>query len=151
MRVLVGVLTNRYFLTATRWLLGLVFIASALGKIADPAGFADNVAAYRLLPVYAINVFALVLPWVELLVGLSLVNGVAYRSGALLATVMSIVFLAAVTSAMARGLDIDCGCFTVAKSRVGWGLISRDIVFLGASLLVLLGTAPTEDKSRETA
>lgn len=138
MRIPARVLTNRYLQTATRWLLGLIFIASALGKIADPAGFADSVAAYRLLPVQVVNVFALILPWVEALVGLSLLNGTPLGSAALLATILNVVFLAAVMSAMARGLDIDCGCFTVAKSKVGWELLLRDVVFLTMSLLVFL-------------
>jgi len=88
-----ALITNRYAVLIVRWLLGAVFIASALGKIMDPSGFADNVAAYRLLPIYSVNVFALVLPWVELLVGFSLINGVASRSGALLATIMNVVFI----------------------------------------------------------
>jgi putative oxidoreductase len=137
MRAFLGVFTNHYVLTVVRWLLGLIFIASALGKIADPAGFAGSVAAYRLLPIYAVNVFALILPWVEVLVGLSLVNGVSFRSGALLATLLNIMFVGAVLSAMVRGLDIDCGCFTVAKRKVGWVPILRDVAFLAMSIFVL--------------
>ena len=130
-------LHNRYLIWCARWLLGLLFIASALGKIADPAGFASNVAAYRLLPMQAVNAFAIVLPWVEFLVGLALLNGIASRSGALLAIALNLMFLVAVGSAMGRGLDIDCGCVTVVKSTVGWGLIARDMMLLALSLLVL--------------
>ena len=139
MRAPIDVINNRYLLTITRWALGLIFIASALGKIADPAVFADSIAAYRLLPIYAVNVFAMILPWVELLTGFSLIYKMSFRSGALLATIMNAVFIVAVISAMSRGLDIDCGCFTVAKSKVGWELIARDFIFLAMSLLVLFG------------
>jgi len=138
MGVALGARGRRRAITVARWLLGLVFIGSALGKIADPAGFADSVAAYRLLPVHAVNVFALILPWVELLAGFSLINGVAFRSGALLVAIMNVVFIVAVASAMARGLDIECGCFTIAKSKAGWELIARDTVLLAVSLFVLL-------------
>ncbi len=131
-------LGNKYVVGVVRWALALIFIASALGKIVDPQAFADNVAGYRLLPLYAVNIFAMILPWVELMVGLSLLNSVAFRSGALLAALMNLVFLGAAASAMARGLDVDCGCFTIAKSKVGWELIGRDIAFLAMSLIVLL-------------
>ena len=146
MKTLTRIADNRHVIGIARWLLGLVFIASALGKIVDPAGFADNVAAYRLLPMNAINVFAMVLPWLELLIGLSLVNGVAYRSGAFLAGILSLIFIGAAASAMARGLDIECGCITLAKSKVGWELIARDAVLLALSLLLFTRKASKHDR-----
>lgn len=147
MRYLAGITANRHMFRVARWLLGAIFIVSALGKIVDPAGFADSIAAYRLLPLYTVNVFALILPWVELLVGFSLINGVAFQSAALIAAIMNVIFIAAVASAMARGLDIDCGCFTVAESKVGWEIIVRDVVFLAISLLVLFNRSTDSPKS----
>ncbi|HEY3411972.1 MAG TPA: MauE/DoxX family redox-associated membrane protein [Armatimonadota bacterium] len=139
-----AVLANRYVALGARWVLGLVFIAFSLGKIIDPATFADSIAAYRILPVAAVNVFALVMAWTEFLVGISLLNGVAYRSGALLAAALNFVFIVAVASAMARGLSIECGCFTVAKETVGWSLLIRDTVFLALAMVVLLNRDPAE-------
>jgi uncharacterized membrane protein YphA (DoxX/SURF4 family) len=138
MRLARRILANGGVASGARWLLGLVFITSALGKIANPAQFADDVAAYRLLPLYMVNLFAITLPWVELLCGLSLINGFALRSGALLVGLLNIMFITASATAMARGLDIECGCLTVARSKVGWGLIARGLVFLTLALLVLL-------------
>lgn len=140
-------LTNGTLGAVVRWLLGLIFLVSALGKIADPGGFADNIAAYRIVPFAAINVVAIVMAWTEFLVGLALLNGVAWRSGALLAAAMNVVFILAIASALARGLDIECGCFTVAKSRVGWPLIARNLGFLALSLFVLLHPPPAESPS----
>lgn len=128
-----------------------MFLASAVGKIADPASFADSVAAYRILPNFLINPFAMVLPWVEVFIGLSLINGVAVSGGALLAIALNFVFLVAVASAMARGLDIECGCFTVAKSKVGWELMARDLILLGMSLMLFFGNALREKGSDKVA
>lgn len=128
-----------------------MFLASAVGKIADPAGFADSVAAYRILPNFLVNPFAMVLPWVEVFIGLFLINGVAVSSGALLAIALNFVFLVAVASAMARGLDIECGCFTVAKSKVGWELMARDLILLGMSLILFFGNALREKGSDKVA
>jgi putative oxidoreductase len=133
---------NRYAALGARWVLGIIFIVSALGKIVDPASFADNIVAYRLLPLAVVNVFAIVMTWTEFLVGISLLNGVAARSGALLAAAMNVVFILAVSSAMARGLSIECGCFTVAKSSIGWSLLARDVVFLALAVVVLLYRDP---------
>ena len=150
MRLARWVLTNRTALAVVRWLVGLVFLVSAVGKIADPAGFAESVAAYRILPNFLVNPFAMVLPWVEVFVGLSLINRISVSGSALLAIVLSFVFLVAVISAMARGLDIECGCFTVAKSKVGWELIARDLILLGMSLVLFLGDAFMERKLGES-
>jgi uncharacterized membrane protein YphA (DoxX/SURF4 family) len=150
MRLARWVLTNRTALAVVRWLVGLVFLVSAFGKIADPAGFAESVAAYRILPNVLVNPFAMVLPWVEVFVGLSLINRISVSGSALLAIVLSFVFLVAVISAMVRGLDIECGCFTVAKSKVGWELIARDLILLGMSLVLFLGNAFMERKLGES-
>jgi len=125
-------------------------LVSAVGKIADPAGFAESVAAYRILPNVLVNPFAMVLPWVEVFVGLSLINRISVSGSALLAIVLSFVFLVAVISAMVRGLDIECGCFTVAKSKVGWELIARDLILLGMSLVLFFGNAFMERKLGES-
>jgi hypothetical protein len=81
------------------------------------------------------------------LVGLSLVNAVATRSGALLAVIMNLVFIGAAASAIARGLDIECGCITAVKSKVGWALIGRDLVFLALGLIALLHPAESRDRA----
>ncbi len=145
------VLSNRHVVTGARWLLGLIFLASSLGKIADPGAFADSIAAYRIVPLAAINIVAIVMLWTEFLVGLSLLNGVSYRSGALLAALMTVVFILAAASAIARGLDIECGCFTVAKTTVGWGLIARNLLFLALGLIVLLHRKPLTPRESEGA
>ena len=54
---------------ATRILLGLIFLAAALPKIADPPGFAKAIWAYGLFPPWSINPLALLLPWLELVCG----------------------------------------------------------------------------------
>ncbi|MEN6521338.1 MAG: MauE/DoxX family redox-associated membrane protein [Armatimonadota bacterium] len=133
---------SKVLLTVCRFALAIVFIWAAAGKIANPAKFADNVAAFKMIPVTSVNVFAIILPWVEMLVGLALLSGVMLRSAAMLSMLLNLVFLFAVGSAMARGLDIECGCFTLSKEhdRVGWSLIARDILFIILSLQVMFSS-----------
>ena len=135
---IVGLMQHPRVVWCVRWALGILFIVSALGKIADPGAFAGEIADYRLLPVHAVNMFAIAMPWVELLVGLSLVNAIAPRSGALLAGLMGLVFIVAVASAMARGLNIECGCISVVKSKVGWKHIGLDALLVALSAVVLM-------------
>src|ERR1051326_5667029 len=56
--------------------LGVFFVAAALPKIVDPPSFAHMVYNYRIVPGAAINLMAIVMPWIELLCGLALILGI---------------------------------------------------------------------------
>ena len=98
----------------------------------NPQEFADTVAAFKVLPVTTVNLFAIVLPWIELICGISLFIDQFEVSAAMLISAMNLIFMAAAASAMARGLSIECGCFTLssAHSKVGWMLLARDAVLI---------------------
>jgi hypothetical protein len=57
--------------------------------------------------------------------------------------VMLGVFIIAISSALVRGLDISCGCFSVEGGHgVAEDLLIRDILmFLGAAIVVFFGTS----------
>ena len=67
--------------------------------------------AYELLPISIANFFGYVLPWFEVGLGALLILGVATRLSAFFAGSLMILFILAISSAWARGLSIDCGCF----------------------------------------
>jgi hypothetical protein len=129
--------------------LGAVFVAAAIPKILDPPAFAHMIYNYRLLPGGLINGLALVMPWIELCVGLALVLGVWKREAALVAGALLVVFLVAIGWNLVRGHAIDCGCFDVrsaGKSReellteMRWVLL-RDIGLLILAAQVLAATS----------
>jgi putative oxidoreductase len=129
---------RKYLPALVRTILGAIFIYAALLKIADPVAFAGSVAAYRILPYFASYLTAAVLPFVELTCGLLLVCGYRVKVGALIIAVMNLVFMVALASAIARGLDIDCGCFKQGGAKTSpWIALARDVVFLAMSLFVL--------------
>jgi len=122
----------------SRILIGLVLVAAALPKIGDAASFAAQIHNYRMVPVAFENVMGIVLPWIELVVGLALVLGLRARAGSLAAGVLMIVFVVAVGQAVARGLDIECGCFgTGDGTRVGFVKLLEDGVYLALAAIGL--------------
>jgi uncharacterized membrane protein YphA (DoxX/SURF4 family) len=128
--------------TAGRVLLGGVFVVAGVLKIPDPAAAVRAVRAYRLLPEVLVGPVAFGMPVVEIAVGLALLAGVFVRAAAIAAAVLLVVFMAAVSSAWVRGLQIDCGCFggggQVAAGETAYGTeLLRD----GALLLVALALA----------
>ena len=120
----------------TRIALGGIFIAAALPKMWRPDQFADAINNYRVLPYFLVNANTLALPWVEFLFGAFLVAGFRVRAASLATTIMMAVFLAAILSAWARGIDITCGCFgTQDAAKTGGVTLLRDLGFLALAIL----------------
>lgn len=116
-------------------ILGLVFLGSSVPKLRHPRGFVLLVLEYRVLPPTSGRLYGRVIPHLELLVGLLLITGVAVRLATFLAVVLILSFLAAVAINMARGRDLDCGCFGAARGRrIGSGLVIQDSVLLGVAV-----------------
>jgi len=143
---------KNYLPAAVRIALGAVFIYAALLKIADPVAFAGSVAAYRILPYFGSYLIAAALPFVELTCGVLLVLGYRVRSGALIIGALNLVFIVALGSAIARGLDIDCGCFKQGGEKTTpWMALARDLVFLAMTWFVLKVEARRGGDSRAGA
>jgi uncharacterized membrane protein YphA (DoxX/SURF4 family) len=122
-----------------RLYLGGVFVWACLHKIAHPAAFAVDIATYQLLPVALINLLALVLPWVELLAGAMLIVGLRVRAAALLVAGMMAMFMIALGWALARGLEMSCGCFASSGTAdpISGMTMLRDAGWLALALYVL--------------
>ena len=96
-----------------RMLLGLVFVWAASNKIMDPGGFAAVIENYMILPDYLINIVAVLLPWLEALCGLLLITGYLVRGSTVIVNLLLIVFISALSLNIFRGIDINCGCFSL--------------------------------------
>ncbi|MCX7929632.1 MAG: DoxX family membrane protein [Chlorobi bacterium] len=120
-----------------RIVVGGIFTMYAVDKIAVPADFALNIERYELLPLALVNLMAIILPWIELLVGVFLLVGVRLRANAILAVAMLAIFILAIGSAMARGLEINCGC-SAHSETVGWGKIIEDALYLLLALRIVI-------------
>jgi uncharacterized membrane protein YphA (DoxX/SURF4 family) len=97
--------------TGARVVLGAVLLVAGTAKIIDPQASVAAVRAYELLPDGLATGAGWGLPLVEVVLGVLLLAGIAVRPAALATAVLLAVFVAAVASAAARGLSIDCGCF----------------------------------------
>lgn len=135
------VIDNDLLTMAARLFVGLTFIYASFYKIIDPGAFAKSIWYYHLVPGSLINLMALVLPWLELLCGVAIIVGFTYRGSVLLLNLMTVVFIGALASTIARGINIDCGCFQAAKasSASAWRALGFDIVLMPFALLLWFG------------
>lgn len=97
---------------AARILLGAVMVWAGLSKIGNLEQSVQSVAAYQLIPSYPlVQMIGYGLPIVEVAIGLALLVGLFTRWAATVAGLLMTVFIIGISSAWARGLSIDCGCF----------------------------------------
>jgi uncharacterized membrane protein YphA (DoxX/SURF4 family) len=97
--------------SVARLVVGVVWIVAGLLKLPDPAGSVRAVRAYQLLPESTVTVIGYGLPILELCLGLLLVVGLGTRAVAVLSALLFVAYIIGISSAWARGLQIDCGCF----------------------------------------
>lgn len=123
-----------------RLLLGLVFVYASYDKILHPQAFALAVFNYQVVPDVAVNLIALILPWLEMLLGLCLLLGVWLPGATITVNGLLVFFLGALVFNQVRGLDIHCGCFSteIQEGAAGLGSVLRDLGFLAMSLYLLL-------------
>ncbi len=132
---------NKYILFAFRLIVGGIFIWAGVSKIADPLSFAQNIRNYQLVGQSLSFVTAVFLPWVELIAGLWLIIGLYPKSSALLISCLLGFFIVLVAITMARGLNVDCGCFGTFSRQADWWLIAEDSLWLALSLVLLFSPA----------
>lgn len=116
--------------------LAVVWLYAGGSKVGDLAGSGRAVNAYQVMPFDVAQVIGAMLPFVEVMVGLLLLAGLATRVAAVVSALLLVVFVAGIASAWARGLRIDCGCFGTGgelaageSPTYGWE-IARDLGFL---------------------
>ena len=122
-----------------RIVLGAIFLFASAGKIADPMSFAAIVTNYQLLSPPLVLTTAVVLPWIEAVCGLALVFGRLEKGAALLVSLMMVVFTGLVLYNGYRGLNIACGCFSLAAnapSNIAANTL-RNLLILAAGAWVL--------------
>lgn len=125
------------------WLLlrvGLAAVFAVAGgmKLLDPTAFALEIDNYQLLPELA-PYLAAALPTTELALaaGLLVLPSPWRRAAALGCMLLMVMFTVAASSALARDLNIDCGCFGTGTSPITWLTIVRDFALLGAAAVLV--------------
>jgi putative oxidoreductase len=131
---------TRALLLACRLALAAVFLYAAATKLPDMAAFATDLANYRLVPPPLVPWAASAVVGIEIVVGLALLSGLWARGAALVAAGMLVVFIAGLTQALLRGIDLRCGCFG-GDEPANWWTVLRDLALL-VPALVLLAVRP---------
>lgn len=133
------IIDNDYLSLLSRLLIGGMFIYASYYKVIDPAAFAKSIWYYHLVWGKLINLMAIVIPWLELIIGVALILGFWVRGATWWSNALLVVFIVALGSTIVRGISIDCGCFKEAQSSThsAWRSLLFDVGALVFSLQLL--------------
>ena len=114
-----------------RILLGIVLLFSGITKIIDSSKAVDLMLDFKVIPEALILIIVSILPVLEILIGVLLILGMYPKFASISALVLFSGFFLIIIYGTIIGLNSDCGCFgSVIKSRVGWGMVVRNLVFV---------------------
>jgi uncharacterized membrane protein YphA (DoxX/SURF4 family) len=136
------------FALVVRLGLGCMFLYGSLPKIRQPYDFLSSVYNYELVGPKLGLLTAMALPWVELLVGICLIGGI-FVSGALLVSIgMGAMFSFVIGSALYRGLNISCGCFSASSiEQIGYTTLIRACVIMLLSIAAYISVVTLRPQS----
>lgn len=130
-------LRSRWLNLAARLIVGGLFFYAAFEKVLHPAAFAMAVRGYKLIPFSLSNLFAIAVSWSELVAATLLIFGILTRKAAGAIFILLIMFTAAITTVLVRGMVIDCGCFGEGGASTSWLLLVRNAALLFLTFLVI--------------
>jgi uncharacterized membrane protein YphA (DoxX/SURF4 family) len=137
---------TRTLRTFARHGLAVVFLISGVAKLNRPHHFLEAVYGYELLSPATGLAVAIVLPWLEVLLGVSILSGIFERGGALGCTILLAAFTGVIASALWRRLSISCGCLDLSSaSQITVGTLLRS-----ASLLAVSAWCMRQDMGRSS-
>lgn len=94
-----------------RLTLGVLLVVTGALKVGHAPALASAIAGFRLLPAGIVGPLAVILPFLEILIGAYLVVGLFTRIVGWIAAVQFLLYALAIASAVVRGIPANCGCF----------------------------------------
>ena len=125
-------------LTVSRFAVGGLFLYAGASKAMEPELFAQSILAYDVLPHSLVHVFAVVVPWIEVVCGILLLAGFWSRSAAMVTLGLLCSFSIAIGVNLYRGEDFSCGCFGVDGGGASLESAAVRVLVLTALTLVIL-------------
>jgi len=148
----------RAILFILRLFLAGVFLIAGVIKVLNPAEFAVGVAAFEVFPEWSVNPIAIVVPILEIVVGMLLIKRSTSRLGAFLVLALSVTFFGLFVFMMAQGREVECSCFGGLKifgtgtreGAVRAALLVSGILLYANALASFFGNKPSRSEADAT-
>ncbi len=127
-----------YVLAVSRYFLGLLFLATGIGKLLDNRGFSEVLASYQFeLPQALLLPLALVISLAEFAIGLNILLGRGLLHNVLATLGFNVAYATLALITLLRGIPLtNCGCFGVFLARpLRWMTVAEDLMLAAISLV----------------
>ncbi len=127
----------------------VLFIGAAWHKLSSVGRFEAVLSNYRLLPPPMNRTLALLIPVIELLLGVGWISGLQPRITAIASAALLATYALAIGINLVRGrIFIECGCGFGAASDteqpLSFSLVARNILLIGLAGMTLVPVAQRE-------
>lgn len=134
-----------------RLAIGIVLVVAGVGKALRPDLTLTTLQSFGLPKDFPVRILGILLPPIEVVVGLSLISGLGLGVSGPAALAMFAVFTIAVSVSVAQGAKFPCRCFGQLGSHdLGPNTIARNVGLVLVSLVVVIADAQNGELARPT-
>lgn len=124
-----------FSLLLIRLCLSTVFLLSATPKLMHPSRFLHSIYQYEMVNPSLGRLIAMIVPWLEMACGIALVCSVLLGGAFAVSILLLGVFTVAQVSALYRGLEIACGCFSLGTpDQISWFSVCKNVILIGLAI-----------------
>ena len=120
-----------------RFFLAGIWILAGYYKVWDPQGFSHSVAAYNILPLWAVNFCSVIIAWLEIIIGLLFLVGLWIKPSAAWSLGLFSFYSLLMIRAGITGAVHDCGCLPGHAIPAGYMHVLPNIFFSLLSMRIL--------------
>ena len=139
--------------SVSRYLLGVILLATSIGKLLDVPGFVQVIGTYQALPEVVVPLVAVCIVLLELKLSEGFLFYQAKSLGlqrvALASAFLHLLFSVLAIVTLLRGIELqNCGCFGVFLARpLSWQTPVEDFVLVAISLFVFRFSFRSKDSA----
>lgn len=135
---------------ATRTIVAAFLLFSGVLHALQPYLFVATLSSYALIPHFALFPTAIALTGLQLGIGAVLLYEHHRTEPVVWALFLFSTYALAQISVIARGMNIDCGCFGLSSTNISYATVSVPIALSAACLTDLLVLSRRQDSDQES-
>jgi len=117
----------------------VLFVSAGVDKLKNRPAFSQVLTGYQILPAILGPFAAVVIPLAEIILSVAVLRYQSAFASMAIAGLLAVYGFAIFINIRRGNLSLDCGCqFGEARQSISMALVYRNIILVGATLLLLL-------------
>jgi hypothetical protein len=120
-----------------------ILFYTGLIHASQPYLFIYSLSAYQIIPIAIAGAFGLLLPYLHIILAVSIFSRLADRAALLFSALLFGTYACAQCFVLLKGVPIDCGCFGYSRRPVTWESASIPFLLAGVALFLSYASSRT--------